>query len=211
MTASIIQKVKKAARWKKSLQKKSIRKRWPSWKKSISRICQSFRTSRRSRTRNMSIKTGCLMQSWIFRKISRPIKTEACRIYMEVSSDRSAPYVQVHICRSQGAEMGELQIYIQPQSLPSAQRSVYRDHPDLYRSVYHHTDGEGVAAAYIQQCPEYSAAGFTENVPCAGRCRADPACRYGPVHRTYGRYGYDDSDHHHASGHQYRRRVRTYI
>ena len=63
----------------------------------------------------------------------------------------------------------------------------------------------------LQQCTEHSSAGVSENVPGSRRSRPDSACRYRPFHRPYGWYGYDDGHDYHASGHQYRRRVRTYL
>lgn len=45
------------------------------------------------------------------------------------------------------AQMGKLQIYIQQQIFPSAERSVYCNYPDLYCSVYHYTDRKEFTAS----------------------------------------------------------------
>ena len=52
---------------------------------------------------------------------------------------------------------------------------------------------------------------FASYVPCAWCCRADPSYRYGPVHRTNGRYGYDDCNYYYASGDQYRRCIWAHL
>ena len=78
------------------------------------------------------------------------------------------------------------------------QRSVYRNHSDLHRTVYHHTDRQKYTAADCYQHPEYLTAGIPAYVPCTWCCRSDPVNRYRPFRRTYGWYGYGYSNHHHA-------------
>ena len=100
--------------------------------------------------------------------------------------------------QQRSTETGKLQIYFQFISVPVQKRSVYRNHPDLYCIVYHHTDRQKYTAADCYQHPEYLTAGIPAYVPCTWCCRSDPVNRYRPFRRTYGWYGYGYSNHYHA-------------
>ncbi len=48
--------------------------------------------------------------------------------------------VQIYIPAAESTETGKLQIYLQFITVPVQKWSVYRNHSDLYRTVYHHTN-----------------------------------------------------------------------
>ena len=82
-------------------------------------------------------------------------------------------------------------------------------HRYLHRPVHHHSHRQGHSPADGEQYPEHPPAGLPQNVPGSGRGGADPAGRYGSVHRSYGGYGHDRRHHRDAPGDQHRLCLRT--